>query len=236
MTLKPGIPEPIEFPLSLSVTPKPIKTGVKEQLLFEILDPQTGRPVTNFQTVHEKLFHMFIVSEDLQYFVHDHPVLESGGKFTFATAFPRPGMYRVLGDFYPDGATPQLSSKTVVVSGGAQQPPRLTKDYGPKQAGNTTASITTAPTEPIAGAETRIFLHIETADGLEQYLGAWAHVLAASDDLIDLIHTHPFAADGSQDMEFHLYLGREHVYRIWFQFQRKGVVNTVFFDVPVSTV
>jgi hypothetical protein len=28
-------------------------------------------------------------------------------------------------------------------------------------------------------------------DGLEKYLGAWGHMLAASDDLIDMTHTHP---------------------------------------------
>ena len=40
-----------------------------------------------------------------------------------------------------------------------------------------------------------LFFRVKPADGLEPYLGAWGHMLAASDDLIDLIHTHPFLAD-----------------------------------------
>ena len=31
--------------------------------------------------------------------------------------FPKPGMYRILGDFYPAGATPQLAPKTIFVQG-----------------------------------------------------------------------------------------------------------------------
>ena len=58
-------------------------------------------------------------------------------------------------------------------------------------------------------------------------------MLAASDDLIDLIHTHPTIADGSHEMQFNLVFPRPRVYRIWVQFQRKGVVNTARFDVPV---
>jgi hypothetical protein len=28
--------------------------------------------------------------------------------------------------------------------------------------------------------------------------------------------------------------GREHVYRVWFQFREKDVVNTVYFNIPVK--
>ena len=46
-----------------------------------------------------------------------------------------------------------------------------------------------------------LFLHINPSDGLEKYIGAWAHVLAVSSDLIDTIHTHPFVADGGPEMQ-----------------------------------
>ena len=75
---------------------------------------------------------------------------------------------------------------------------------------------------------------IEPADGIEKYIGAWGHMLAASDDLIDMIHTHPFIADGGPEMQFNVYFPRERMYRVWVQFQRKGVVNTAQFDVPVE--
>ena len=65
-------------------------------------------------------------------------------------------------------------------------------------------------------------------------LAAAGNMLAASDDVIDLIHSHPYQADGGADMQFRMYFPRPKGYRIWFQFQKKGVVNTAYFDVPVK--
>ena len=58
--------------------------------------------------MHEKLFHLFLVSRDLAYFAHEHPTLEPDGRFRFETEFPKPGMYRVLSDFYPSGRVTSL--------------------------------------------------------------------------------------------------------------------------------
>jgi hypothetical protein len=58
-------------------------------------------------------------------------------------------------------------------------------------------------------------------------------MLAASDDLIDMMHTHPFATEAGPVMQFNLVFPRARVYRVWVQFQRNGVVNTAHFDIPV---
>jgi hypothetical protein len=94
--------------------------------------------------------------------------------------------------------------------------------------------MTTDPPQPIAAQKTLIYFRVNPADGLEQYIGAWAHMLAASDDLIDMIHTHPFIADGGPQIQFNVEFPRARTYRVWVQFQRKGVVNTAHFDVPVK--
>lgn len=234
MKLAANVPEPVEFHMDLAVTPPAVKPGKQEELRFSVHDPWKDRPVKNFQIVHEKLFHMFVVSQDLQFFVHDHPEFQPDGDFVFNMAFPKPGLYRVLGDYYPDGATPQLTAKTVIVAGPAPAPAALARDYSTKQAENLQVEMTTDPPEPIAAQKTLIYFRLKPADGIEQLLGAWAHMLAASDDLIDLIHTHPFIADGGPQMEFTLEFPRARVYRVWVQFQRKGVVNTAHFDVPVK--
>jgi hypothetical protein len=177
---------------------------------------------------------MFIVSQDLQFFVHDHPVFQPDGNFLYETAFPKPGMYRILGDFYPDGATPQLIAKTVIVPGSGPPPANLQRDYSTKNAENMQVALTTDPPQPLAGQKTQLYFRLTPAEGLEKYLGAWAHMLAASDDLIDLIHTHPILADGGPQVQFSLVFPRARAYRVWVQFQRKGVVNTAHFDIPVT--
>ena len=234
MALVAGLPDPVEYHMHLEVKPNPIKAGKPSNLTFEIHDPWKDRPVSNFQVVHEKLFHMFVVSRDLQVFLHNHPTLGSDGNFHYEYAFPKPGMYRVLGDFYPDGATPQLIATTLYVPGPAAKASPLTRDYSPKDAENMAVELVTDPAQPISGQKTQMMFHVKPGDGLEKYLGAWSHMLAASDDLIDMMHEHPFIADGGPEIQFNVIFPRAHAYRVWVQFQRKGVVNTAHFDVPVK--
>jgi hypothetical protein len=233
MKLVAGVPEPVEFHLDLTVTPQPAKAGDRVHLRFEVHDPWKNNPVKKFTVMHEKLFHAFIVSRDLEFFVHDHPVWNDDA-FHYEIVLPKPGMYRVVGDFYPEGATPQLISKTVFVAGNEKPVPPLKPDYSTKDAENLKVEFSTIPAEPVAGLETQLRFKLSPEDGIEKYLGAWGHVMAASDDLIDMIHEHPFVADGSPEILFHSVFPRNRTYRVWVQFQRRGVVNTVHFDVPVK--
>ena len=235
MKLVSDLPDPVEYHVDFSVTPRRLQVGQKARLIFDIHDPWKDRPVTHFQIVHEKLFHMFVVSQDLQVFVHDHPIgPDENGAFYYDYAFPKPGMYRVLGDFYPDGATPQLIAKSLIVPGKPPAPAILPRDYSTKDAENLRVAIKTDPEQPLAGQKTLVYFRINPVEGFEKYLGAWAHMLAASDDLIDLIHTHPLIAAGGPEVEFSMVFPRARTFRLWVQFQRQGVVNTAHFDIPVK--
>ena len=239
MKLVLGIPDDIEYPLDLKIHPAAFRAGEKVQLTFRVLDPHNGKMIDHFEVVHEKLFHLFIVSQDLQYFVHNHPIPQPDGRFLYEMTFPKPGMYRVAGDFYPSGGTPQLIAKTVIVPGepGTEvkfSDPVLKPELGVSHCENMDVELVTDPPQPIAGMKTLLFFHVKPADGIEKYIGAWGHMLVASDDLIDLIHDHPFIADGGPQMQFNIIFPRARTYKIWVQFQRKGVVNTASFTVPVS--
>lgn len=234
MNLVLGIPDPVEYPLNLSVSPRAPKPGDRAELTFKIKDPKTGAAVSQFELVHEKLFHMFIVSQDLEFFLHDHPILSGPGTFRYGSILPKAGMYRVLADFYPTNGTPQLITRTIFVPGGGLRIPQLRPDLAPKHTENMDVELVTEPPAPIAGFKTMLFFRVKPGEGLEQYLGAWGHMLAASDDLIDLIHTHPFLANGGPEIQFNVIFPRARTYRLWVQFQRKGVVNTAVFTVPVS--
>jgi hypothetical protein len=234
MKLVAGIPEAAEYSMDLKVTPSAPKPLQPAHLDFAVKDPWKNQTVSKFQLVHERLFHMFVVSQDLKVFVHDHPVQQEDGTFRYNYSFPQPGMFRILGDFYPDGSTPQLIAKTVFVPGKAPAPVTIGKDYSTKQAENMEVELVTEPPVPIAHSKTMLFFKVKPGDGLEKLLGAWGHVLAASDDLVDMIHTHPFLADGGPQIQFNIIFPRAKTYRVWVQFQRNGVVNTAHFDVPVE--
>lgn len=235
MALVPGIPDGDEYRVTVRLRPRAPRSGQRVQLAFTVTDPKTGKRARDFQVVHEKLYHLFIVSQDLQFFVHDHPRKGSDGVFRYNAVFPKPGMYRILSDFYPQGGAPQMIASAIIVPGapitaGAELQP----DTSPKMVGSMQVSLTTEPAQPIAGMKTLMFFRLNPADGLEQYLGAWGHMLAASSDLVDLIHTHPFLADGGPQVQFNMIFPRPGVYRLWVQFQRKGVVGAAVFTVPVS--
>jgi hypothetical protein len=232
MTLVAGIPDPVEFHLDLAVTPRSPVPDRLAAVQFFVRDPWKDRPVSQFNVVHERLFHAFVVSQDLTFFEHGHPTLVADGLFQYPITFPKPGMYRVLGDFYPVGVTPQLTTETVIVAGTPPGPAQLGRDYSTKAGENAQVSLSVIPDEAVAGMRTQLRLSIDPGVGLEKYLGVWAHLLAVSDDLIDMMHEHPFLADGGPKIEFEMVFPRPRTYRLWVQFQKNGIVNTVHFDVP----
>ncbi len=234
MKMVAGVPDPVEYHLDLTTVPRALKVGQPARLEFEVHDPWKDRQVTSFQIVHEKLFHMFVVSQDLEFFVHDHPIYGPDGTFYYYIKFPKSGMNPVLVDFYPDGATPQLITKTVLVPGAAASLPKITRDYSTKDTENMQVEFSTDPPQPIVGMKTLLYFKVKPVEGFEKLLGAWGHMLVASDDLIDMIHTHPFIADGGPQVQFNVTFPRARMYRLWVQFQRNGVVNTAHFDVPVN--
>ncbi|HEV8144773.1 MAG TPA: heavy metal-binding domain-containing protein [Bryobacteraceae bacterium] len=240
MKLVAGIPDPHEYPVRISTKPRPPKAGAPVDLTFRIDDPK-GKPVRDFEIVHEKLFHLFIISQDLTTFAHEHPVRQPDSTFQYRFTFPKPGLYRVLSDFYPKDGTPQLMANSLLIPGAGfkVETAKPAADLSPKHAENIDVDLVMEPEQPISGQKTLMFFRIKPNDGIEQYLGAWGHMMAASWDLIDMIHQHPFLVtdpEGYKQIQFNMIFPREGVYRVWVQFQRKGVVNTVAFNVPVAVL
>jgi len=236
MALVAGVPEPVEFHTDVSTLPAAPEPGRRAVLQFAVHDPWKDRPVEGFNLVHEKLFHAFVVSQDLEFFEHGHPRLVGEGVLQYPITFPKAGMYRVLADFYPIGGMPQLASETVMVAGEPPPPAALGRDYSEKAATNLRVSFDTVPQHPVATTRTQLRLNVRGAHPLEKYLGVWGHLLVASSDLIDMMHEHPFLADGGPNVEFELVFPRPGTYRVWVQFQSGGVVNTAHFDVPVDAL
>jgi hypothetical protein len=232
MKLVLSVPDRIEYPLDISHSPTLLHPGQRVTITFRVLHPRTRQPVRNFEVVHEKLMHVFLVSENLEFFAHDHPVPQPDGSFRLVTTLPYGGMYRLLADYYPSGSVPQLAVNTLFVSG-ATRPAGLVISLAPSRATNLTASLRLAPEQAIAGLETKLFFSLTPAEGLEPYLGAAGHMLAASADLIDLLHLHPFLSSAG-DIQFNVIFPRPVLYRVWTQFQRESVVNTVMFTIPVK--
>lgn len=245
MPLEAGVREPVEYRLGLKVKPGAVPVGKPVELQFELLNPVTNKRATRFEVVHEKLFHLFLVSADLEHFEHVHPEAMGDGRFRLRTTLPKAGIYRVLTDAYPTGATPQLIPAFLTTAGYAksigESMASPAADLGVQKGRNMEVSLRMEPANPLPGRKTMLFLSISPGTGLDQYLGAWGHMLAVSNDLVDSSHEHPAFAevrqvDGKQEVQFNMFFPREATYRVWVQFQRLGVLNTVAFTIPVRDI
>ena len=235
MTLVAQVPERIEYPVEVSYSPEDLKPGDIADIKIRVLNPVSGQGVQNFRMVHEKLMHLFLVSENLQFFAHLHPEAQRDGSFLLRVRLPYGGMYRMLADYYPENSVPQLAVNTLFVDGVAPSS-ELKASLVPCRSQNLTSSLRLDPIAPVAGLETKLFYDLTPSAGLQPYLGAWGHLLAVSSDLIDLLHLHPFLANGGPTVQFNIIFPRPGLHRIWAQFQREGVVNTVQFTVPVKSL
>jgi hypothetical protein len=238
MQLVLGLPVPVEYQVQLATSPAAVRVGETVQLSFEVIQPDSGLRQSEFEVVHEKLFHLFWVSHDLEVFRHEHPALGDDGISRIETVFDRPGVYRLMGDFYPTGGTPQMVPMTLTTAG-FEEPletlaPALAADQQPKRGRNIRVSLRTEPAKPLAGLLTLLFFELNTARGLQKYLGAWAHMLAVKDDLITMIHGHPTIADGGKLIQMNVIFPEPGMYRVWVQVRRKGKVSTLPFTVDVS--
>jgi len=238
MQLVEGAPDILEFPLDLRIDPAVPRVIEPTRLTFAITDPRTQQPVRRFEVMHEKLYHVFVVSQDLQFFQHVHPERESDAEsFHLDVRFPKAGMYRVLSDFYPGGGSPQLITNTLIVPGANVQltPAKIVADIGPQKSDNAEVKMSIVNDRVVARRTATLMFDVGPKQGLERYLGTWGHMLTASSDLVDIVHRHPVATPGNDGskMQFDMLFSRPGVYRVWLQFQRLGVVNTVAFNVPV---
>jgi hypothetical protein len=237
MKLLAGLPEPIEYPVRLTLHPRAPRAGQPVKLRFEILHPKTKKTVPEFEVFHERVFHLFLISGDLEHFAHEHPVAVAPGVFEFEWTFAQGGHWRVLCDFFPTGATPQLIAKSILLPETAPSPPT-------PAAANLEAELTLEPRQPLAGEKTLLYYRVRPREKFEPFLGAMGHMLVASEDLVDLIHTHPFLVDGGlveppqdyKQIQFNVIFPRKGRYRVWAQFQRDGKVNTLARDVNVAAL
>lgn len=238
MRLVLGLPTPAEYPVLLRSSPRAVVPGERAQLEFEVLQPGSGRRQTEFEEVHVKLFHLFWVSHDLSVFRHEHPALGADGVFRIEAVFEQPGTYRLMGDFFPSGGTPQMYPMTLTTRGfeGALEEigTDLEEDLSPKRGENLTVSLRTEPRSPLAGQLTLLFFELSTARRLQKFLGAWAHMLAVKDDLVTMIHGHPTFADGGKRIQMNVIFPQPGSYRVWVQVQRRRKVSTVPFTIAVS--
>jgi hypothetical protein len=244
----------LEYDVETQTDPAAIRPGRPFRLRLTIREPRTHAVVREFAAVHDKRYHLFVISADLEHYAHVHPEQEADGSWTLTVTVPRAGYYTLYSDFLPAGAAPQVVALPLVTAGydgdlassrAALTPDRVLR----KTVGDMTAALAVPADGFAAGREEKFACHLtERRTGvavtdLEPYLAAWGHTLILSEDTLAIVHAHPVepvplddpAARGGPSITFKALFPKAGRYRIWTQLKRHGEIVTAVFTIDVAS-
>jgi YHS domain-containing protein/plastocyanin len=158
--------------------------------------------VKSFEVVHEKFLHLLMVSEDLAWFEHQHPVRGEDGIFRLKWHFPRPGRYTLYADFTPADGDNQVLPLPLSVGGGRVKTLPLKPDTRYlKQVGDYRIELRLATLPGDLGPDLRMEKpailtytirdrHGRLVRDMQPFIGAMGHLIAISRDGKEVVHTH----------------------------------------------
>ncbi len=197
-TQPPDVPRTYKVELISDVTK--LKPNEVSHITYKIKNDKE-ETLKNFQIGHEKLMHLVVVREDLQYFQHVHPVFDSDtSQFKADISFITDGSYKLYADFTPakfaDNSKEKAFTAAVDVNVGN------IKKYKPVSQKVSTEKLEVGeygvkyelPSELKAKKELTYSLTIdkkgEPVTNLENYLGALGHSVVINTKSMQYIHTH----------------------------------------------
>jgi hypothetical protein len=250
MDLVPGNPLALpDFTLKVETAPRVLKPGVPIKFRFSIHHPITGEQTRDFAVMHDKLFHLFVISRDLNEFAHIHPEKHADGSFTIEHTLPKPGHYKLFADFLPLGGGSQITGYPIATAGTDSDLVSSRAKLMPdallaKTADGVKVEVLNERATILGGEEVDLIFRFtdEKTDApitnLERYLGAFGHLVILSEDMTEYVHAHPREESqpdlnapvaGGPEVLFDALLPKPGRYRAWLQFQRGGKLSTVSF-------
>lgn len=243
-----------EYLVDVATMPRLLRAGERFQLQLTVREPVSRALVSQFGTVHDKRFHLFVLSQDLEHYAHIHPEQQPDGSWSLDVTLPRPGYYKLYADFLPMSGTPQVVALPLVTAGLrgdlASSSATLVPDRDlTKTAGDMRVSLVLPEGALVAGREETFAFRLQDfktrspVTDIEAYLAAWGHTLLVSEDTHAVVHAHPVelvpqgdpTARGGPVITFKALFPKAGMYRLWTQMQRHGQVVTASFTVAVRS-
>lgn len=240
-------PRPKPYSLEVASSPRTPEAGKSAELTIFIRSRDTKQPVTEFDIVHEKQIHFMVVSADMRYFAHEHPVLGSDGKFALEYTFPTGGEYHLFADVAPKGAGSQILMQPIRVNGPVPASTGATKFVSSltDTVDGLKVALVGDPSKFPVGRSLNVTFTVKDAatnapiTDLEPYLGAMAHLMLIHQDGTTFVHSRPDETDptnGHQgSLTFLARFPKPGFYRGWLQTQRGGKVETATFTWEVRS-
>ena len=230
-----GSPDRVQ-PFSLKLEPgAPTVAGKSARLVLSVWSRETGARVTQFDIVHEKILHLFVVRADLGAFFHEHPTPKPDGTFALDFTFPSGGKWLLYADSAPRGAGSFITHVSIAVRG------PMTAAIVPPAEDMVLRMVQPDRIRP--HREVSLVFNLREASGppvtdVEPWLGAPAHLMMIERESTEFVHSHPDDPTGQAmrrgTFVFNARFPRPGVYQCWAQLQRHGRIHTFSFEVQVS--
>jgi hypothetical protein len=213
---------------------------------------QDGNLLRDLPVVHEHPMHLTIVSSDLKFFDHVHPVPNRDGSLAIDYHFPGPGQYLLFSEYFPTGERDQVFRFSLAVGEPARaiDPPDLPISPATVKPiarhPDLTAELICQPRTLTAGTHSMLIFklcdHGQPVTDLQPYMGAMGHCAIISQDTGFFLHCHPeqvypiiLASRGGPVIAFHTQFPKPGRYKVWGQFKRGGQVIVADFAIEVGS-
>lgn len=236
---KPFTLSAVDFPQHADAS-KPIN------LKLQVMNAKSGDVQKEFQIVHDKKFHLLIASEDLNWFVHEHPEMNADGTWSMPIKFPAAGKYWVYGDVAPAGKSSQLLITQVNVMHGpkANWDKSLVPSMGPVTVSGVTANLSAVDGSFPIGKNTLVEVQLTDSGGkpvldTEPWLGAAGHMMIIHQDGQTVVHSHPkedaetVAMSKEGKFRFMARFPKAGLYKAYAQFSHQGEIKTFGFVLDI---
>ena len=172
--------------------------GSPIDMTFKLVDSRTGESINTLQTAHERLMHIFITDESLEYFAHVHILGEArdeeivGGEYLARHTFNRSGLYRLVVEFVHFN---RIWHKSFSLSIATLSNDSKATDIEILKNSEYQLKLE-IPDKIYVGEEVELSLSIEReglpVSNLQIFLGSELHGAVWRDDLQDFGHLHSF--------------------------------------------
>ena len=223
-------------------TPTEIKPNEPAALVIDIQDLD-GKAVDDFEIFQEKIMHLIVVSDDLQFYDHIHPEYQENGSFEVEATFPQAGNYTLFSDYKPSGQNEQVSVLQAEVSGNSPTTPEVELNRT-KTFDDTEVELTLSQPTLKAEEEVTVIFNIkdkasnQAVKDLQPYLGELGHLVivknSSSLTRADYIHAHALKDTSDGQVHFVTSFPESGKYKAWGQFNRKGKIVTADFWLDVQ--
>ena len=216
-----------------------LRPGRPGDFRFRIMGPD-GEALQTYRPQHERELHLIVASRDLVWFTHIHPVRDVGGVWSVPLVLPDPGPYRAFADFAVAGGDAYTLGVDLTAPG-TYRPRPLPAPSPSSTVDGYRVTMTGAPSGPgHADLSLAVRLDGRPVTDLDPYLGAYGHVVALREGDLAYLHVHPegHPGDGTTrpgpEVQFGIHLPTAANYRMFFDFQHRGVVRTAAFTVAAT--